>query len=488
MVRVASVVVCALFSVSAWAAGKDVQARPPEWFVAPLTVRVLPSGVPKHAATEAKLRAARGDTESFFVIVQPKKGARISARLSTFKGEVADLPSTAASISRVLFVDAITERVADAVVSWPDEGLTVKSDENLPLLVEVNVPRKAVPGSYRAEVVLNSNHQEFARVPVRLTVLPQEIPATSSLPTAFKFQSRNVWMLHDVDRAQMPSVAQRYAISALRHRISLVGGSGLWPTPERREPGEGWMVLDFTAFDREVQPLMTGVETLDGAKATALGLRSPPELSPMERFKYVLAVRKHLRERGWLNRLVLVDGEPVFARDAPHAPERLCECTDVKSCRASHEADRPWWKLSSGGPGQPSIALGTEPMRIREIGWYAFDLDVAGISFDDAVAGFDDVALGGFPSPNALYYPPGYGGSGDRWPVESVRLKLLRDGLEDYELLRQADSLRQQRLKLRLGELLPKPDNRGESVRELLEEPDDSVTSQAPELNVPAPK
>ncbi|MFL5321739.1 MAG: hypothetical protein ACJ790_18900, partial [Myxococcaceae bacterium] len=449
--------------------------------------KVRPHGAPKGARTAMTLRAARGETESFYVVLEAPAGMRVRASCSVFTSDRSELPSKIATFSRAYFVDAGNERLADAVVALGDRSAVAKADESLPLVVDVAVPRSALPGSYLAVVTVTGDGRELAKVPVTLNVMPVEIPATASLPTAFTFGARDVWMVHNGPKSRLPSIAQRYALSGLKHRVSLVGGSGVVPAQEGTTPGEGWMELDFSRFDSEVQPFMNGVSELDGAQATSLGLSSPSGLSQMERFKYVLAVRKHLREHGWSNRMVLVDGVPLFAKIAPHGKATLCQCDGITSCRATHEGDRPWWKLSgNAAPGEPSIALGTDPIKIREIGWYAFDLDVAGIAFDDAVGGFDDAALGGKPKTTALYYPPGYAGS-EGWPVESVRLKLLRDGLEDYELLRQADSIRKERLKARVGELLPKPRDTEEELRGLLDDPE-LRTEVAPSPGVSGPR
>lgn len=98
---------------------------------------------------------------------------------------------------------------------------------------------------------------------------------------------------------------------------------------------EGWLTIDFTAFDREVSQLLRRGTDAREVKATAVSVKTPADLSTLQRFKYTLSVRKHLREKGWTKALVLVDGEPVFARDEGRLANVAVECDGVMQCRGS---------------------------------------------------------------------------------------------------------------------------------------------------------
>lgn len=433
------------------------------------------------------MRAARGEVESFFIVVRPELKTRVEARVSTLLSTRNDeLGADRARISQVLYTQTANGKIADIVAPMPEGGIKVTSTDNLPLLVELSIPRDATPGIYEGVVEVLVNGAVEGVVPVKLHVLRATLPATASLPTAFGFDGRGAWMLHGGDKVARAEIAQRYGKSALEHRVSLVGGSGLSPGKGELAAGEGWLELDFSAFDREMSGVLDGVAELGGAKATAVSVKTPANLNQLERFKFMLAIRKHLREKGWVKALVLVDGTPVFARDQGRDVKVIVECDGVAACRNVASKQRPWWRLTQGGAtGGPSLAAGADPKQIRGIGWTAFQMNAAGLRFEDASEGFTDAALGGPVGPGALFYPP-KSPSETAWPLPSVRLKLLRDGLEDYELLVQAEQLRRERARQMIGEVQT-PTNAQDALRELLDE-DDSSSLKTEASLLPSPK
>lgn len=456
--------------------GTFCSASPTEVFAVPLTSRIDPDSIPEFARTDAPVRGARGEVESFYVVVRPEPKTTIEARISKLASDTDELPAANARIHQVLFTESAKGKVADVVAPMPEGGIKVTRAENLPLLVEVSIPRDAVPGIYRGVVEILVNGAVDGVVPVKLHVLRATLPATASLPTAFDFDGRGAWMVHGGDLEARREVAGKYAQSALEHRVSLVGGSGLSPSKGAIAPGDGFMELDFKDFDREMTKLLEGVPELSGAKATAISVKTPKNLTQMERFKYVLAVRKHLREKGWMKALVLVDGAPVFARDEGREAQVIVECEGVSSCRSLSAKQRPWWRLTSAGNGEHSVGVGADPAKIRAIGWAAYQMNAAGLRFDGASEGFTDAALGGAVGPGALFYPPRAAGSA-AWPLPSVRLKLLRDALEDYELLVQAEQIRKQRMQRMIGELRPSvPATAKDALKEILDEEDETHT------------
>jgi hypothetical protein len=131
--------------------------------------------------------------------------------------------------------------------------------------------------------------------------------------------------------------------------------------------------------------------------------------------------------------------------------------------RAPRSAYRdPWWYVScssSGcgeGPkgsyfaGWPGYAIDLPGARARAMGWLAFREGIGGELYWDTVYGYAPVGRPGDPWTGAelrafgvngdgtLFYPgtPARIGGATQIPVESLRLKQIRDGLEDHDLLR----------------------------------------------------
>jgi AraC-like DNA-binding protein len=118
---------------------------------------------------------------------------------------------------------------------------------------------------------------------------------------------------------------------------------------------------------------------------------------------------------------------------------------DQYGCRPSRSPGRYW----SGWPG---YAIDQPPSQARAMGWLAFDYGAGGelyYSVDGAFASaWSDTYSFGGNGGGTLFYPglpggepatgaPAIGGR-DPIPLESMRLKRLRDGREDYEYLRLA--------------------------------------------------
>jgi len=149
-------------------------------------------------------------------------------------------------------------------------------------------------------------------------------------------------------------------------------------------------------------------------------------------------------------------------------PREFCALqTPREDYRAREEkGERLWWYQSCSshgcrGPmgdardryftGWPSYVIDADGASARVMGWLAFANDIGGeLYFDTAHAynfrapgaeardPWDDQYAFGGNGDGTLFYPgrPDRIGGTTHVPVASLRLKLVRDGLEDYELLR----------------------------------------------------
>jgi hypothetical protein len=96
----------------------------------------------------------------------------------------------------------------------------VKAGESRAIWVEVHVPADARPGVYRGTVTIASSEGE-AEVPVSLTVWDFDLPSTSSLRTAFSLSYGGVRSAHGTDGDQESALRARYGQLGLDHRISI---------------------------------------------------------------------------------------------------------------------------------------------------------------------------------------------------------------------------------------------------------------------------
>ena len=119
-------------------------------------------------------------------------------------------------------------------------------------------------------------------------------------------------------------------------------------------------------------------------------------------------------------------------------------CENVENVQGKGRADDTYFS------GWPSYVVDAPGSRARAMGWLAFSENISGELYWDAVYAFSPDGKPGDPwargelwafggnGDGTLFYPgtPERIGGTTHVPVESLRLTHVRDGLEDYELLR----------------------------------------------------
>lgn len=439
--------VACLAALNTWAAPAGTSPAALEWFVAP-TVTTWTSGeTPKEASERAEVMAARGEQEAFFLVLRGDgvgEGALI-AGTGPLEGPAGVLEGTQVRVLRTLWVEAQGRRIPDALVplAMPPELVGVgaqRPGEDVPLYVEITVPRSAKPGLYKGAVTVKSAAGTVS-VPVALTVLPLTLPPHASLATVVELSARDATLGsggQTLEDAIVSGLLHRYTLTGLSHRLNLVGGADRAPK-YKKIPGEGDLELDFTDFDAEMQAWMDGVGALDGARHSVITLRAPDTLSGIDRLKYALAFQQHLEKKGWGDRLVTFDDSPgMDGRFVPKSLEsRRAALCALSECATQKGRQKRWWRISAQ-PDGVGLGLGARPAHVRAIGWLAFGGGAAGLRYGNAVGGFAEALYSGGLPGEALFYAVKPGASLGPTIVESVRLKLLRDGLEDYEFLQAA--------------------------------------------------
>ena len=480
--------------------------------------KIRPTEPPPADAQEngaVSLMVARGECEAAQLAVtassEPEKDVRASA--SSLRAGTKELP---VQLYREAFLDLKTPSDGEGATGlWPDPLIPVVDEiahearnafpvdiprgHHQPIYIEVCAPHDTAPGDYSGEITVTAHGRAAAHVSVRVAVQRISIPATSSIPVTFGLSTKSLEAAHG--GADGMQLLPRYATDALRHRISLHAMS---MQPPHLSGFGSDLHVDFREWDAEIGPFMDGLAGLDGAKFSAVDLRTPKSLSGSDLTTYYRDVVAHFREKGWLDRLfAYVMDEPKPAR-YPELIQRLqalnqmgirrlvtvpldkdllglvdiwtpnLNCLAFKAkpdefchrwaSRASYDdriklGEQLWWyqSCSSHGCGNhptgarsdpyfsgwPSYMIDIDGAAARVMGWLAFSQHIGGELYFDTVYAYntsdpwESVWAFGGNGDGTLFYPgtPERIGGKTDIPVESLRLKQIRDGLEDYELL-----------------------------------------------------
>jgi len=437
------------------------------------------------------LSAARNEFESFQLVVVP--GA---SPLQGVTIETEDLRGPG-----VIKKDQITVRSVEYVSTrqpyynvprtgpWPDPllpldegGVDVPRDHVQPFWVTVFVPPGTPAGDYRGRITVAPEGLPRTAVDLGLRVWAFELPATPTLKTGFDFyeylvrqyypkrpgESETAW------RARIDGVCRDYYMDMIAHRISPIHNVG---NPSLVGIAGGNYLLDFGEFDRRVEEYLR-------AGQTDFGIAAEARIAPDEGiwtddwywFTGPDAVRgvfseygTHLAERGWLGRAytyiidesyrgvksltrIINEGHPGIRTMLTCTPEEGYPGVDIWCVRVNNfdpgdarrfrdRGKELWLYVASPTRQFPTIILDGSSLDVRVLQWICRRIGVTGlmywcVNYWHLSDPWKDPMT--WPDQNwnvALYYP------GPAGPVGSIRIEVLRDGMEDYEYLRMAEEL-----------------------------------------------
>lgn len=485
-------------------AGGQAGAAPVTVFVVGSLIRIRPRD-PARPGSEARIKAARNESEAFQIIVRAGEKALkgVTAEASDLKGEGGRvIDRRRISLFREHFVEVKvpspkskegTGVYPDALLPLPEPGAKaperparfvggpfgVAPESNQPLWIEVSVPKDAAPGEYQGTVTINVPEEKPVKIPVFLTVWDFELPDVPSLRTNFGGLGRRLLSGHagfKPDTTPYRALERRYAEAMAAHRICP-------PIPPYLRPKTG---PDGAIDAKETHAgLKEWIETfhITGFEIKLLG-SDPAGRDRDLNVKHLRSMWAYLKEHGWekLAYVYVVDepndakmyeevrkraktvheaqpGLKVLCTEQP-TPEKaewgsLVGSVDIwvplwplfeeKSAAERQKAEEEVWSytaLCQGKTGEdtpfwqldfPLMNYRIPPWTSRRYGlrgllywtvcyWIAGDPWTNPITFEKK---YNDEGV--------LFYPGT--DAGIEGPIASMRLKALRDGLEDYEYL-----------------------------------------------------
>jgi hypothetical protein len=355
----------------------------------------------------------------------------------------------------------------------------VPPHRNQPVWVDVFVPDTAAPGSYSGTVTVLARGQPTTELPVKLTVWDFTLPANPSLRSNFGSFGRRVAAAHGVaaNTPELIPIERRYAEAMAVHRLSPLIPNDLRP---RVNP------------DGSIDPSQTHAalkEWMDQLHVTGfpIGLLGgdPTGADRARNIRHLQATYAYLKENGWEKyAYVYVLDEPNDAAAYEQVRQRAqlvheaepslkVLCTEQPTPQdpawgtliGSVDIWVPLWPLWDEKAGAERLAAGQEVwsytalcqgekeketphweldfplLNYRIPAWLSWRCGMTGLLYWSTVC-WDKAGdvwtnprtYHEFNGEGALFYPgtaAGFAG-----PVASMRLKQIREGLEDYEYLR----------------------------------------------------
>lgn len=376
----------------------------------------------------------------------------------------------------------------------------VPAGENRVVLVDIHAPRETPAGTYTG--VLHVTGGITQDVPVALTVWDFEVPSTSTLKSAFGMAWNGPCAGHGDANcsggAADLALRARYVQSALDNHVSI-------HQPYYTSTVDGSGNANWAAFDQYAGPFLDGTADtrLKGAKLTSVSVNGATQATTVSGwskhfkdkgwaggvttlFDYVCDEPPLTCQWSDINprigqvkagdasmpALVTTTTDEAKAQNVGGIDLYTPVINDVEgkpgqsfagNQRSKYPANT-WWYQScmsfgcsavgggrdgTGETGWPTMAIDADATRNRAMEWLSFSYDMKGELYYETTMAFggndpwwNQTYFGG-TGDGTLFYPGTTAKIGGKTeiPVESLRLKQIRDGMEDYELLALAKSL-----------------------------------------------
>jgi hypothetical protein len=450
------------------------------WVVDPLT-RVQPTDSPGPIQS-AWIKAARNEYEAFQLVIRAPSGQALSNVNVVASALIGPGGASAGTVRlyREHYIQVTTRSpyspypagwYPDALIPFvnPDTGqplgggrfpaapFPVSAGRNQPIWVEVQVAPNAPPGTYQGQLTVTAQGMAPTVVPVTLTVWNFTMPTRPTLQSWFG----------SVDTI---TLADKYQDELLRHKVAAL-------PPDRTVPrvlSDG--SIDTSASTGPLTEYLEKAATWAIPWSPATPFRDPLGADRGRTQRYFQQIQEYLRSHGWLSRAAIyVYDEPDTAAKLPTAIAyaRLVKeaAPDLRVLITTHirselyglvdvwvvgfrdndpeltrdrqaRGDEVWsYTAIAPDPNVPIWLLDHPLVDYRLPGWLNWTAGPTGLLYwgtnywvESADPWTDPTTYGPHNLEGALVYPGsavGYNG-----PIVSMRLKAIRDAIEDYESLR----------------------------------------------------
>ncbi|MBI4342289.1 MAG: DUF4091 domain-containing protein [Candidatus Omnitrophica bacterium] len=422
-----------------------------------------------------RLALARGEYESAQIaLIGGVTPARVTVAVGALTHQTgAVIPPGVIEVRRVDYVKTTKPYYpVTHVGSWPDAlpeaaVVDVPAKAVQPVWITLGAPDSLPAGRYQGAVTLTDEAGRAESLNLDVTIWDFTLPRTSHLKTAFDlYQGR----LERAYREFVPGGAawegrfdelrQRYMLNLLKHRVSPVWGAD--PTTSRfawdvkRYLDRGLTAFGVGSFggshgnnwpEDPVELAQTMVWYRQAAFELSLSsllneayVYTYDEPTPGDPQAAAVMAAIHREAPGLKNLLVMQHApDPVkhaaWFKDADILCLRITAFDPEQAQRFQAMGKEVWLYVSMPGHPFPSLQIDYPAMAHRVIPWMAWKYGVSGllywsVNFWEGDPLTNPAAFAPEQNGDGILYYPGPDG-----PVPSIRLEVLRDGIEDYEYL-----------------------------------------------------
>jgi len=482
------------------------------------------------------LDLARNEAESFQLVLwsflKESLNFKIDVTLHhTLSGQV--WPDKDIQIREVGYVKVLTRAASFSLKmdEYPDPLLSKEKYEVLPnkltcLWITVKSQWNTPPGKYRGTITVTPSIGPETKILLNVRVRDWAIPLKKSIATPFGINPGMIEKYYNTKQGteKYNKILNNLINSMMENKLDWF----LFPAGHMQEtiyPKVVWtgseLEVDYTEFDEKLEKLFSkGLSVFsvglsfghfpkiyrqDGTIEIKYSHKQFNETSKVLFQNYVRNLTQHLRKKGWLDKAFLyIADEPrsehikqiiywasAVKEVAPDLPimittmgmEPLEDYIDIwcpnlaffnssECTRSLKKGKKVWWYVCMGGY-KPNFIIDYRPIEHRVIFWLSYRFGITGVLYwrVNEWRGNPYVETGKYAGDGYLYYP----GEKDN-VVESIRLHVIRDGIEDFEVLsmlpQKCDNLRMQK---QLDTIRTKLMQITKSLQSYSENPDDYI-------------
>ncbi|MHB0959960.1 MAG: DUF4091 domain-containing protein [Pirellulaceae bacterium] len=462
--------------------------EPVVWVASPWQ-HVLRSSEPDDVKS-AEITAARNEYEPLRIIIHAGAQALTNVRVesSDLTGRAGQIeaknvalfrehyihvfqPSYASQAPTGWYPDALIPIAgANAVAKYPPQVASVEAGTNQGVWADVYIPRHTAPGEYCGTINVMASGARLASVPVTVRVQPFTLPDTIAMRSNFGGLggglARHLGM--DAGSQEFVTVEEQYIDTLLAHRAIPSSLGNIWP---KWTPQAG---IDDTSSGERLRAIVQDRHV--NSLCVPFAYRTEPEQCRA----YLHDMAAYLQGKGWLElAYIYLEDEPNDAEQYETVRQqgeliresgikRLCTEQTVTSNRdwgtlyGAVDIWCPLWCLYDEATARERQRLGEEiwtytalcqgeatvpfwqidfsPVQFRAPFWVSWHYGVKGFLYWSSVYWTEGQDPWTKPFFRDQYWGEGmllYPGkdAGLSGPVPSIRLKLIREALEDFEYM-----------------------------------------------------